>query len=121
MKKALFCLTLAAFLFTLLMPVKVVAAPPIEESRIVDLESLFQLFGELVGWIMMFVILVAVVMIIWAGFNFITASGDETKTKKGKSMLTYALIGVAIVLAVRGLITLVGAIVGVDPGPWLPW
>ena len=124
MKKTLFCLSLAVFLSFLLMPVGVMSvAPPgdLPDPTFTNLDELFEILGTLVGWVMLFVIMVAVVMIIWAGFNFITASGDEAKTKKGKSMLTYALIGVIVVLGVRGLISLAAMVVGVDAGPWLPF
>jgi uncharacterized MnhB-related membrane protein len=39
-----------------------------------------------------------VLAIIYAGFLFVTASGNETKLETAKRALTYALIGTAILL-----------------------
>jgi len=41
---------------------------------------------------------VAVVMIMYAGFMFVVARGDQTKITKAKDALLYAVIGAAILL-----------------------
>lgn len=41
--------------------------------------------------------IVAVILIIFAGFRFITSSGDPSKVASAKNALVYALIGLAIV------------------------
>lgn len=41
--------------------------------------------------------IVAVVMVMIAGFNFITANGDSSKISTARSALTYAVIGLIIV------------------------
>jgi len=48
--------------------------------------------------------LVAVGMIVYAGFTFITASGDPDKIQKGSSALTAAVVGVVIVFLARTVI-----------------
>ena len=131
MSNRLPCLTLIAFLGFLLVPITVLADgngnggngddPIIPDPNIDTPDALFELLGKIVGWVLMFVIVVAAVMIIWAGFNFITASGDAEKAKKARNMLTYALLGVVIAVAVRGLLTVVAALVGVSIGDWLPF
>lgn len=40
---------------------------------------------------------VAVIMIIMAGFKYITSSGDSSKVSSAKTTLIYALVGLAIV------------------------
>ncbi len=61
--------------------------------------------GDLIGWIkglLNFMIavsgLIAVVMLIIAGYSFITAGGDEDKVGKATKSLTYAIVGLAICL-----------------------
>ena len=39
---------------------------------------------------------VAVLMIIWGGFNIITAGGNTSKFEKGRTIITVALVGVII-------------------------
>ena len=43
----------------------------------------------------------AVMAIIYAGFLFVTASGDEGKIETAKSVLLYTVIGIAILLGAR--------------------
>jgi len=38
------------------------------------------------------------VLVVFGGFNYLTAAGDEEKAKKGTTMITQALIGLIIVL-----------------------
>jgi len=45
--------------------------------------------------------IVAVLAIIYAGFMFVTASGDEEKIKTAKKILLYSVIGIAILLGAR--------------------
>lgn len=44
------------------------------------------------------ILILAVVMILWSGFLFLTAGGNEDTLKKAKSVLIYALIGLAVAL-----------------------
>jgi hypothetical protein len=46
---------------------------------------------------------VVVIMIIYAGFLYVTASGNETKVKTAHTALLYAIIGAAILLGARVL------------------
>ena len=47
-------------------------------------------------WILGFVGMIAVLMIIWGGINYLTSAGDEDKARTGKKTLTYALIGLVV-------------------------
>jgi len=59
-----------------------------------------------------FLLAVAVLMLILAAYLFVTAGGDPEKVGKANKMLMYALIGIAIAVVVRGLIALVGLMLG---------
>jgi len=48
--------------------------------------------------------LVAVAMIVYAGFLFITASGDPEKIQKGSGALTAAVVGLVIVFLARTIV-----------------
>lgn len=47
--------------------------------------------------------ILAVFFIIYAGFLFVTAGGNEEKRKSAKSALLYAVIGTAILIGARAL------------------
>ena len=41
---------------------------------------------------------IAVVMVIWGGFSYVTSTGDSGKVTKAKNTLVYAIVGLIIVL-----------------------
>lgn len=49
--------------------------------------------------------IVAVIFIIIAAYFFIIMGGTEDGPKKGRQMLTWALVGVAVAILARGIIT----------------
>lgn len=59
------------------------------------------LFSQLFTVVKLFgtvVLVVAIAMLLYAGFLFMTGSGNEETIKKAKSFLIYALIGIAVAL-----------------------
>ena len=64
------------------------------------------------NWVFYIMTLIAVLMIVFGGFTYITAAGDPAKAGKGKSILTYAIIGLAIALIAKLIPSLVRFILG---------
>ena len=52
----------------------------------------------MVNWILAFVGLVAVAMFIVGGFMYITSQGEQGGMDKGKKTMTYAMIGIAVIM-----------------------
>lgn len=50
---------------------------------------------------------IGVIALTWGGFLFITAFGEDEKVKKGKNVITYALLGVVLSIAAYGIIDIV--------------
>lgn len=67
-------------------------------SRHININTIIENIVELISSV---VTALAVIFIVLAGFNFITARGDESKIDKAKSMLLWALIGVGIVAGAK--------------------
>lgn len=51
---------------------------------------------KVINWAIGLTAVVAVVMLIAAGFMYITANGDENKIKKATTTLTFAIVGLVI-------------------------
>lgn len=51
---------------------------------------------KIINWAIGFSAVVAVVMIIFAGFKYITAAGDENKISSATKTLTYAIVGLVV-------------------------
>jgi phosphoglycerol transferase MdoB-like AlkP superfamily enzyme len=105
MKKVLTGIT-AATLLTL--PVLALA-----QSTSAPNVDIFQALDTLTNYLFTILLIVAVIFLIIAAFTFITASGDPDKVGKARNFVLYALIGVAVGVAARGLVALVQTIMGV--------
>lgn len=55
---------------------------------------------------------VAVLMLIYGGVLYITSSGDPQKTDRAKKVIMYTLLGVLVVAATWGLISLTASLIG---------
>lgn len=77
-------------------------------------------FGGLIDAIISFIFNVAIVvvplLIIIGAFNLLTAAGDPKKIATGKNIITYTLIGFAIILFAKGLIAMIEEVIGVKIG-----
>jgi len=60
-----------------------------------------------VNWLFTLILSIAVIMLLWAAFLWMTSSGDETKVGDARKTLIYALVGVAIAIVAKGLVTIV--------------
>ena len=64
--------------------------------------------------------IVFVVLVVYAGILYMTASGDDTKVKKAKTLLTQAVIGMIILVSAYAIASFVlsqiqGATISVGP------
>ncbi len=107
----LFCLTL-----TLIMPVFVFAASPAYENlgkvgqvplsgdagapyASSDESSLAQIASMIIQAFLGLLGIIFLILLIYAGYNWMTAQGDEDKVEKAKSTITRAIIGLVIITA----------------------
>ena len=58
--------------------------------------SLEEFIIKIINWAIGFSAIVAVVMIVFAGFKYITANGDENKISSATKTLTYAIVGLVV-------------------------
>lgn len=68
----------------------------IPEDDLLKDKSLPEVIKTTLTWILGFAIVVAVVIIIVAGYMYITAAGDEAKIKKATTTLTWAIVGLIV-------------------------
>ncbi|MDD3645832.1 MAG: pilin [Candidatus Gracilibacteria bacterium] len=52
---------------------------------------------NLLDWLMGFLALAAFLYLVWGGFQFLTAAGDEEKVKKGKTIIIQSLLGIFVI------------------------
>lgn len=62
-------------------------------------KSLPEAVGNVILAVISILGVIFVVLIVFAGFKWMLAQGDETKTKEALSLITNSIIGLAIILA----------------------
>lgn len=58
-------------------------------------------------FVLSFLGIVAVIMVIYGGFLYVTAAGDDDKVGTGKKIIMYSIIGIIIIMASFALINTV--------------
>lgn len=61
-------------------------------------------------------IALSIVMIVIAGFNYVTADGNAETVAKANKMILYSAIGIAVALLARGVPLIVGSFLGTSSG-----
>lgn len=76
----------------------------------------YETFGELIDAIIDFLrvlaLVVAPLVIVVAGYFFVTSAGDPAKVTQAKYMVIYALIGLLIILMAKDIIALIRYVLG---------
>lgn len=71
-----------------------------------------QFITRISGYIFAIASPLAILMGIWAAILFISAGGDPGKVKQGKDTLTWAVVGLAVVLLANSLVNIVQTKIG---------
>jgi hypothetical protein len=78
-------------------------------------------FSECIEKITSFILWIGIaifpIIIIIAGFLFITSGGDPEKVRTAKRIIFWSFIGLIIVLSGKGIVAVIGQLPGIGPGP----
>jgi hypothetical protein len=69
-------------------------------------------FNNIIAAALSFVGIVALFLIVWAGIQMTLSGGDPKKVEGAKGIMTYAIIGLVIVLLSFGILYFIGYITG---------
>jgi len=105
MKKVFLTAVLISLLIVPAVNVLAQESPPYSLDVMVVLE-------RIVDWLFSILLIFTAIMIVVAAFYFVTATGNPETVSKARNFVLYALIGVAVAVASRGLVALVRRIVG---------
>ena len=70
--------------------------------------------GKISGVIFGLALMVCPILIIWGGFEIATAGGDQNKITKGKQIITFSLVGLAIIALSAAFVEAIKQILGAD-------
>lgn len=78
--------------------------PPATMPEIPEINvNIWEILDRALNWFFGIALVVAAIMLVYAGFNYVTAGGNDEKIKTATKTLIFALIGVAIALLAKGL------------------
>lgn len=77
-----------------------------------DAESFEEVVQKLAAWFYVILTPVAIIMVLYSAFLFMTSAGDEEKIKRAKRTLLWVLVGVLIIIIGAGFITLIKDFLG---------
>lgn len=83
--------------------------------------SLINSISGIINTLIPIVLALALLMFLWGMFQyFIFGADDEGKRETGRSYMVYALIGLAVMVSVWGIVNLLISIAGVSTGGQVP-
>src|SRR3990167_8302336 len=83
------------------------------QEGIATLQCIPAIFKNIVDWALIFGGVTALFFIIYAGIKYIRSGGEEEKIKSARETLTYAIIGLVVILLSFLIINLISAVTGV--------
>ncbi len=75
-------------------------------------QSVGGLIVKITNWVLGFGASIAILFIIYGGFLYLTAAGNEKQAESAKQTLTYAVIGLIVILLAYVIVSLVGNVTG---------
>jgi hypothetical protein len=91
---------------------KAFAAVSTPSAPITSVQGLVNLLCTIFGWLFYGLIALSLIMIIVAGFNYVTAGDNSEKVSKATKMILYAAIGIGVALLAKAVPLIVGNFLG---------
>ena len=92
---------------------------PVTRTRGIELnnplgtQTFTSLLDNIIGFLIAVSIPLAAALIVWGGFQIMTAGGNPNKINEGKNTILYTIIGFAVVLLSWGIVKILERILGV--------
>jgi hypothetical protein len=86
------------------------AATPV--APITNVQQIVDLMCSVFAWMFYGLIALSLIMIVLAGFNYVTAGDNSEKVSKATKMILYAAIGVGVALLARAIPLIVSNFLG---------
>src|SRR3990167_4334278 len=83
------------------------------KDGVATLQCIPVVFQNIVNWALIFAGVAALFFVIFAGIKYIRSGGEEEKIKSARETLTYAIIGLVIIILSFAIINIISAITGV--------
>ena len=88
----------------------------VNESPIETAGGLLNVIGNIVRWVYILFFIIAVLFILFAAFNYLTAHDQPDKLKSAHNQIIYAAIAIAIALLAVGVTAIIYNFLGASGG-----
>jgi hypothetical protein len=75
-----------------------------------NVDNLGVFIGRIISYILLFAAALVVLFIIWSGLIYITSTGNKDRVERAKKTLTYAILGLIILLGLYFFIPIIVAV-----------
>lgn len=82
-------------------------------TDVATLDCIGPLFSNVIIWLFTFAGIVAFFLVVFSGIKFITSGGDAKQVEGARKTLTYAVIGLLIILFSYFLLNIIAGVTGV--------
>jgi len=72
-----------------------------------EAESITELIDSIATWLLGIGSTIAVIVVLWAAFLFMTSGGSKDQVTKARQTLWYAVIGLTVLLLAKGVTLLI--------------
>lgn len=72
--------------------------------------SIAAILDNVINFLLIIAAPIAIIMTIWAGFLFMTGGGNQEKVKQARQTLFYVVIGVAVLILSKGVVSLINSL-----------
>ena len=76
------------------------------------IQQIFGILDRLTNWLLTALLVLAGIFVVWAAYNYLTASGDPEKVKKASNIIIYAAVAIGIGLLSKVIVALAKSLVG---------
>lgn len=76
-----------------------------------DSDDVYRILIDFANWMFIVFVLVFVVLVLFAAFRFLTASGNESKIKDAYKAFWFAIVALVIALLATGIVALVNQLI----------
>lgn len=77
----------------------------VNNATVASAQTFTQIASKVLNFLLSIAGIIAIIMLIFGGFTYLTSAGDESKAEAGKKIALYAVIGIALALSALVLVT----------------
>jgi len=88
--------------------------PPYQEGKVATLKGLELIFKKILNYTVELAVVIVFIFLIIGGFRYLTSGGDPKATEAAKNTLTYAILGIVLLIGIWFILNFIKIFTGID-------